>query len=110
MTKKKKNIYSILRGTFLISDDSFKNWRFILFISALAVVMIASSHSADRKVHEIASINEEVKELRSIFVEGRSKLMRMKMESNVRQRLKEKGLVPSSIPPKKIRVVTQEQN
>lgn len=81
-----------------------------MFISALAVVMIASSHSADRKVHEIASINEEVKELRSIFVEGRSKLMRMKMESNVRKRLKEKGLVPSTIPPKKIRVATQEQN
>lgn len=108
MAKTKKNIYSILRGTFLVSDDSFKNWRFILFLSALAIVMIANSHSADRKVHEIASINEEVKELRSIFVEGRSKLMRMKMESNVKKRLATKGLVPSLIPPKKIKVASQE--
>jgi len=108
MAKTKKNIYSILRGTFLVSDDSFKNWRFILFLSALAIVMIANSHSADRKVHEIASINEEVKELRSIFVEGRSKLMRMKMESNVKKRLVTKGLVPSLIPPKKIKVASQE--
>lgn len=103
----KKSIYSVLRGTFLISDDSFKNWRLILFLSLLAVVMIASSHSADRKVHEIAQLNEEVKELRSAFVEGRSKLMRLKMESSVRRKLAEKGIRPSIIPPKKIKVRSQ---
>ncbi len=97
----KKSIHKVLKGTFLISDDSFKNWRLILFLSALAVIMIASSHSADRKVHEIASLNENVKELRSAFVEGRSKLMRLKMESSVRRKLAVKGVIPSTIPPKK---------
>ena len=103
----KKSIYSVLRGTFLISDDSFKNWRLILFLSLLAIIMIASSHSADRKVHEIAQLNEEVKELRSAFVDGRSKLMRLKMESSVQRKLIEKGIRPSSIPPKKIKVRSQ---
>jgi len=103
----KSKVYKVLRGTFLVSDDSFKNWRFILFLSALAVMMIASSHSADRKVHEIAALNEEVKELRSAFVDGRSKLMRFKMESSVKRRLQEKGLVPSTIPPKKIKVTSK---
>ena len=56
-----------------MSDDSFKNWRMIIFISVLAVIMIASSHSADKKVHEIAKLNNEVKELRSAFVDGRKK-------------------------------------
>ena len=41
-----------------------------MFLSVLAVIMIASSHSADKKVYEIASLKEEVKELRSAFVEG----------------------------------------
>ena len=103
----KKNIYGILRGTFLVSDDSFKNWRLILFLSLLAIIMIASSHSADRKVHEIAQLNEEVKELRSAFVEGRSKLMRLKMESSVRKKLSTKGILPSEIPPRKIKVSSQ---
>lgn len=98
----------MLRGTFLISDDSFKNWRFILFLSFLAVVMIASSHSADRKVHEIAQLNEEVKELRSQFVEGRKKLMGLKMESYVRKRLANRDLGPSTNPPQKIKVKKQE--
>ena len=79
----KKNIYSVLRGTFLISEDSFKNWRLIMFLSVLAVIMIASSHSADRKVYEIASLKEEVKELRSAFVEGRTQLMELKKELEI---------------------------
>ena len=90
-----------------MSDDSFKNWRMIIFISFLAVFMIASSHSADKKVHEIARLNNEVKELRSAFVEGRKKLMGIKMESSVVQEMKQKGLSPSLIPPKKIKVKSQ---
>lgn len=103
----KKNIYSVLRGTFLISDDSFKNWRLILFLSTLAVIMIASSHSADRKVYEIANLKEEVKELRSAFVEGRKTLMELKKESSIRRKLFDKGLAPSEAPPKKIKVTSK---
>lgn len=104
----KKSIYSILKGKFLISDDSFKNWRIILFISTLAIIMIASSHSADKKVHEIARLNNEVKELRSAFVDGRSKLMRLKMESSIASKMSEKGIVSSVIPPQKIKVKSQK--
>tara|TARA_R110002050_G_scaffold24064_2_gene64095 strand:- start:11941 stop:12264 length:324 start_codon:yes stop_codon:yes gene_type:complete len=103
----KKNIYNILKGTFLISDDSFKSWRFILFLSGLAIVMIASSHSADKKVYEIVRLTDEVKEMRSAFVDGRSKLMRLKMESSVIAKMKAKGLSPSLIPAKKIKVKSQ---
>ena len=104
----KKSIYDILKGKFLISDDSFKNWRVIIFISALAIVMIASSHSADKKVHEIAQLNNEVKEWRSAFVEGRSKLMRLKMESSIIKKMAAKEIASSVVPPKKIRIKSQE--
>ena len=107
MAKKKRSINNILKGTFLISEDSFKNWRMIIFLSFLAVVMIASSHSADRKVHEIARLGEEVKEYRSQFMDGRSVLMRLKMESTIREKLKDKGVLPSLEPPKKIKVKSQ---
>lgn len=104
----KTNIYKLLKGTFLVSDDSFKNWRFILFVSALAIIMIASSHSADKKVYEIARLKNEVNEMRSAFIDGRSRLMKLKMESNVVEVMKEKGIAPSVIPPKKIKVKSQE--
>lgn len=104
----KKSIYDIFKGKFLISDDSFKNWRVIIFISVLAIVMIASSHSADKKVHEIAQLNNEVKEWRSAFVEGRSKLMRLKMESSIIKKMAAKEIAPSVLPPKKIRIKSKE--
>ncbi|WP_411766500.1 FtsL-like putative cell division protein [Winogradskyella sp. A3E31] len=104
----KKSIYSILRGTFLISDDSFKNWRVIIFISGLAIVMIASAHSADKKVYEIARLNEEVKELRSQMFDRRTKLMTLKMESSIIRKMTEKGLEISENPPQKIRIKSTE--
>ena len=90
-----------------MSDDSFKNWRIIIFISGLAIIMIASSHSADQKVYEIARLKNEVKELRSAFVDGRGKLMRMKKESHIEKVMKTKGIEISENPPVKIIVKTQ---
>ncbi len=104
----KTNIYKILKGTFLVSDDSFKNWKFIIFFSALAIVMIASSHSADKKVYEIARLKNEVSEMRSAFIDGRSRLMKLKMESNIMEVMAVKGIMPSVIPPKKIKVTSQK--
>lgn len=100
----KKGILDILKGKFLVSGDAPKNWLFILFASFLATVMIASSHSADRKVHRVAALNEEVKELRSQFVDMRSDVQRLKLESTVMQTLQDDGLYPSEVPPKKIMV------
>ncbi|WP_026755001.1 FtsL-like putative cell division protein [Sediminibacter sp. Hel_I_10] len=104
----KNNVSGILRGKFLVSDDSFKNWRIIIFISFLAIIMIASSHSADQKVYKIARMKNEVKELRSAFVDGRGKLMRMKKESHIESVMREKGIVISEIPPRKIKVKSQD--
>ena len=104
----KKNFYNIVRGTFLVSDDAIKNWRFIIFLSLLALIMIASSHSADKKVHKIAALNDEVKELKSEYVDVRMKLMQVKMESRIINAMAKRGLQPSVTPPQIIRISTQE--
>lgn len=100
----KKGVLDVLKGKFLVSGDAPKNWLFIIFASFLAVVMISSSHSADQKVHKIAALNEEVKELRSAFVEVRSDVQQLKLESTILAAVAEKGLAPSEEPPKKIKV------
>jgi len=104
MSKFKKSIYDVLKGNFLVSDDSFKNWRFILFIVALMLMMIASSHSSDKKVMEIAKLNKKIKELRSEFVDTRSISMKLKLESTIRNKVLELELKPSENPPQVIRV------
>lgn len=98
----KKTIYNILKGKFLVSDGAYKKWRLIIFFSVLALIMIASSHSADSKVYNIAKLHDEVKAFRSEYVETRAKLMGLKMESVIRDRMREKGIAPSETPPVKI--------
>ena len=63
-----KKIISFLKMEFLIKEDSFKNWRMILFFSILALTMISIGHSADRKIFKIANLNEKIKSLKSEFV------------------------------------------
>ena len=105
----KTGLLNILKGKFLISGDAPKHWLFIIFASLLATVMIGSSHSADKKVHQIAALNEEVKELRSEFVDVRSDVQQLKLESTVMRIVEEEGLYPSEVPPKQIKVKSNKE-
>lgn len=108
MSKVKKNIYEILKGGFLINDSAFKNWRMIFFIVALLLIMISSAHSSDKRVLQVSELNKLKRELRAEYIDTQTTLMRMKMESNIRQEAKKRGLQPSEIPPIRIRVVNNE--
>lgn len=103
----KQKFYNIIKGKFLVSDDALKNWRFIIFLSFLALVMIASSHNADKKVHQIAKLNNEVKELKSEYVDVRMKLMQCKMESKIINAMVKRGLILSETAPQKIKIITK---
>lgn len=100
-------VYDFLRGGFLINKDALKNWKFILFATFLALVMIYTGHSFERKVHYIAQLNDEVNELRSEYVDGQRQLMFLQMESTVASHLKETGIAPPQEPPIKVIVKTE---
>ena len=108
MSKVKEGIYNLLKGQFLINENAFRNWRFIIFIVTLMLLMIGSSHSIDKKVMEIAALNKELKELKAEFVDARSIAMTMRLESTVRKKVNTYGLKPSSIPPQVIEVVVKK--
>lgn len=98
----KQRIYDILKGKMLLEDGAEKNWSMLLFLSFLALVMIATSHSAERKVYELASKKQELKKYRSEFAMGRSHLMKLKMESYVKSQVVGMKIKPPSEPPIKL--------
>lgn len=108
MTKVKKGVYSFLRGSFLTDESAFKNWRVIIFLMLLMLIIIYSSHSAERKVYEISELNKKKRELRAEYVDTGTILMRLKMESSIREKAKARGLKPSETPPKKIKVTIKD--
>tara|TARA_B100000767_G_scaffold41714_1_gene35383 strand:+ start:19627 stop:19950 length:324 start_codon:yes stop_codon:yes gene_type:complete len=95
-------LLSFLNIEFLIKDDALKNWRMILFLSFLALLIISTGHLADRKIFQIAKLNNELKEIKSNFVEKRAYLMELKMESRITESLREKGIKPPNDPPIKL--------
>ena len=105
----KNGVYSLLKARFLINDDAVKNWRFIVFVILLAIVMIANTQRFEQKVFRIAELTNQVKELRSEFVDRRSELMKLKMESTVYEKMIEKEIFPSTVPPIKIKVRKEEE-
>ena len=71
--------------------------------------MIANTQRFEQKVFRIAELTNQVKELRSEFVDRRSELMKLKMESTVSQKMIEKEIFPSTVPPVKIKVKKEEE-
>lgn len=104
--KMKNGVYSILKARFLINEEAnaAKNWRFIVFIIILAIIMIANTQRYEQKVFKIIALTNKVKELRSEFVDRRSELMQLKMESTVSEKMEAKQIYPASVPPTKIKV------
>ena len=98
---------AILKKNLSSSQQSSKNWKMILFISMLAVIMISSGHSADKKIFKISSLNTSIKSLKSDFIQVKQELLILKKESSVSQKLLSRGIVPASIPPIKI-IVSDE--
>lgn len=105
----KGGIYNILKARFLVNEDANRNWRFIVFLILLAIIMIANTNRYERKIFKIKALEEEVKELRSEFVDRRSELMELKLESTIEKKMLGKGVVPSSVPPVKIKVKKEEE-
>ena len=103
MNKVKEKFVKIFKADFLVGENSLRNWIAIIFTIFLCIVMIYSGHLIDQKVHTIAKLGEEVKELRSEFVDVRSRLQRTVLST-----LKDTGLKQSQTPPNKIKVIIKE--
>ena len=100
-----KNILSLLNIDFLLKEDSMKNWRMLFFISILAMISIASGHSADKKIYQIANLNNDLKGVKSKFVENKSQLMFLKLETRVAKKLSEIGVGPSREKPLRLKSI-----
>ena len=97
-----------LRDRVWRDESSLKNWRMLIFVVLLLLIMISSAHSADAKVVEIAELNKEKRRLRAEYIDTSTILMRMKLESSIRAKVKNEGLNPAEKPPKKIKVTIKQ--
>lgn len=103
----KQRINDLLKARYLIDDNAIKNWLFIIYLLGLALIMIGNIHAYEAKIFRLADLNKEVKELRAEFVDRRSELMKLKMESTITQKMALRDIGPSEQAPIKIIVTTE---
>jgi len=109
MSRTKENIIKFLKGEFLLDEGAFKNWRMVIFIIVLLLLMVRSGHITDEKVIRVAKLSKQERALRAEYIALRTKAMQLKLESNVSKKVKEMGLKDSSEPAQVIREVLGSQ-
>ena len=109
MKRLKERFVKVFKAEFLVGKDSLRNWITILLVLLLGIIMIYSGHLIDQKIYTIAKLETEVKELRSEFVDVRSRLQQVKLESSILGGLKDTGLKQSPTPPNKIKVIVRDE-
>jgi len=105
----KSGIYNILKAKFLVDEDASRNWKFIVFLIVLAMVMIYNIHNYEQKVFYILNLTKETKELRAEFIDRRSEFMKLKMESTISAKMESRKVFPSEVPPVKIKVIQKKE-
>ncbi len=95
-------IQSVMDGTILTREKVVKTLPFLLYIAFLAILYIANTYYAEKKVIEIEKVKRELKELRSESISIESRLMYYSRQTEVMKRIIPYGIKESLIPPKKI--------
>lgn len=95
---------SFLDGSLLSREVILKQFRFVLFLSFIAIILIANRYGAEKIVRNTQTIENELKELKAEQISVTSELMQLSQQSEVAKlvNLNELGLSESVDPPKKI--------
>ena len=91
---------SLLNGSFLTTEKSPDLMPFLLYLAFFAIMLIANTYYAEKKVREIERMRNEVTELRTIYISNKAELMYLSNQSEIARRLRDKGFVESTVPPR----------
>ncbi len=105
-SKVSKTIISIMDGSFLNTENVVKNLPFMLFVMGLGIMYIANSYYSEKTILSISRTGNDLKELRSEYITGKSELMTKSKQSEVAKLAAQNGLKESVEPPKKI-IITE---
>jgi len=91
---------SMLDGTILTREKVESMLPFFLFMAALAILLIFNTYHAEKKARQLESLRLEITELRLRYITTKSELMVLSNQSEVARRLRGRGLIESTEPPR----------
>lgn len=81
--QKRLTFIDILKGNFLNRDEIKVHYKFFLLFFLLMMIMIYSNHLVSKKIEQVNELKEQTEEYKSRNAYAQSKLIKVKMESEL---------------------------
>ena len=88
----KANIRNILDGSLMTRELVMKNFQYLLLLTLLGLLLIANRYHAEKIVRESNTLQQEIKELRSVYITVSSELMEKSRQTSVSQLINKRGI------------------
>lgn len=100
--QKKLTFIDIIKGNFLNRDEIKGHYKYFLLLFVLMMVMIYSNHLVSKKIEQVNALKEETEEYKSRNAYAQSKLIKVKMESELGKQMIQDSLLPLENHPHKL--------
>ncbi|WP_089768038.1 FtsL-like putative cell division protein [Epilithonimonas hominis] len=100
--KNKLTFMDIIKGNFLNRDEVKAHYKYFVFIFGLLMVMIYSNHLVNKKIEQVNKLKEETEEYKSRNAYAQSRLIKIRMESELGKEMVQDSLVSLESHPMKL--------
>jgi len=100
--QKKLTFIDIVKGNFLNRDEVKAHYKYFLLLFVLMMAMIYTNHLVDQKIKIVNVLKEETEEYKSRNAFAQSKLIKVKMESELGKEVAQDSLMTLENHPHKL--------
>jgi hypothetical protein len=101
-SQKKLTFIDIIKGNFLNRDEVKIHYKYFLLIFVLMMVMIYTNHLVSTKIEQLNSLKEQTEEYKSRNAYAQSKLIKVKLESELGKEMVQDSLLTLENHPHKL--------
>lgn len=99
---KKLTFVDILKGNFLNREEVQVQSKFFLMLGVMMLVMIYTNHLVNKKIKVVNALKEQAEEYKSRNAYAQSRLIKVKMESELGKQMLSDSLMPLESHPHKL--------
>ncbi len=100
--QKKLTLIDIIKGNFLNRDEVKVHYKYFLLIFSLMMIMIYSNHLVNKKIETVNQLKEQAEEYKSRNAYAQSRLIKVKMESELSKEMEGDSLMSLENHPHKL--------
>ena len=99
---KKLTFMDIMKGNFLNRDEVKVHYKYFLLIFSLLMIMIYSNHLVNKKIETVNQLKEQAEEYKSRNAYAQSRLIKVRMESELSKEMEGDSLMSLENHPHKL--------